>query len=98
MYSALTANLGYRQMRISEEHHDKTTLVTHRGAFRWLQMPLSLLNTPVTFHGSLDLILSTVHLSTCLVYLSEEQSFARMLEEHIKNVFEVLKMLEKVGV
>ena len=34
VYSALHANWGYWKMPIADEDHDKTTFVTHRGAFR----------------------------------------------------------------
>lgn len=85
MFSTLEANWGYWQMPISEEDHDKTTFVTHRGAFRWFLMPFSLRNALVIVQRSLDLILSRVRFKTCMFYLNDVLIFLRKLEDHIKN-------------
>lgn len=62
-------------MLMAEEYRDKTTFVTHRGAFRWLRMTFRLLNPPATFQRSLDIILSRVRLKTSLVYLDYALNF-----------------------
>lgn len=56
--SALDANWDSWQMPIGEEDCEKTTVVTHRGAFRLPRMPFGLQNAPATFPRSFDLILS----------------------------------------
>lgn len=85
-------------MPIAEDDRDKTSLVTHRSAFRWIRMPLGLQNTPATFQRNLDLILPRVYFKTCLNYLDGVLIFLRKLENHVKHIDEVLTLSENACV
>lgn len=98
VYSALEANWGYCQIPVAEDDRDKTTFVTHRGAFPLVQMPFGLPKASATFQRSLDLILFGVSFKTCFVYLDDMLIFSGKLEDHIKYVDELLTLLENAGV
>lgn len=98
VYSAPYWNWGYWQMPITEEGLDQTTFVTQLYAFSWIGMPLELRNAPSNFLISLDRILPGVQLSKYLVYVDSVLIASRNLEDHIKHVYKVLRLLEKASV
>lgn len=84
-------------MPIAEEERHKRTLVTHRGAYRWIRMPSGLRKAPITFQHSLDRILSGTGFKMCLVYLDDVPIFLHKLEDQIKHVDQVTTKLENAG-
>lgn len=85
VYSALDENWGYCKMAIVEKDYDRTTLVTHLGAFHLIWMPFWFGKSPLTFQRSLELIISRVLFKTCLVYLDNVLIFSGKLKDHIKH-------------
>ena len=49
MFSTLDCNSGYCQIPVADEDRDKTTLVCHEGAYRYIRLPFYLSNAPATF-------------------------------------------------
>jgi len=47
--STLDCNAGYWNIPVAVEHRDKTTFTSHSGLFKFLRLPCSLLNAPVSF-------------------------------------------------
>ena len=98
IFTTLDCNSGYWQIPIAECDRDKTTFTTHMGTFRHLRMPFGLRNAPATFQRALDIILSSVRWQSCLIYLDDVIVFSKNVEQHLKDVDVVLKLLGKAGV
>lgn len=51
-------------------------------------------NAPITFQGTMDIVLSTVKWQSALVYLDEGVIFLRYVGEHLDHLQSVLRLLE----
>ena len=60
-------------------------------------MPFSLANAPATFQRLVDLLLSGLHWTHCLVYLDDVIVFAPTEEEHPRRLGLVLGRVSKAG-
>ena len=98
VFTTLDCNSGYWQLALAEEDKDKTAFVSHMGTHRYNRMPFGLRNAPASFQRALDIILSGVRWQTCLIYLDDVIVFSQSHEQHVKDVDEVLTLLEKAGV
>jgi len=98
VFSNLDCNSGYWQIPVAAEDREKTTFTSHTGLFRFLRLPVSLLNAPASFQRTLDIILSGLRWKTCLEYLDDVTFFSRTVYEHIRHLREVLLLMEKAGV
>lgn len=54
-------------------------------------MPFRLYNAPSTFQRLMEIVLSTLHWTTCLVYLDDIIIFSRTVEEHLERLKEVFE-------
>ena len=69
--SKLDLTSGYWQVELSEESQDLTAFCTPNSLFEFKILPFGLSNAPATFQRLMDLILSGLKWSTCLVYLDD---------------------------
>ena len=60
-------------------------------------MPFGLANAPATFQRLMDLVLSGLHWTHCLVYLDDVIVFAPTEEEHLRRLDLVLERISKAG-
>ena len=71
---------------MAEPDKDKTAFCTTEGLFQFRVMPFGLCNAPVSFQRLMDLVLSGLQWSQCLVYLDNIIVLGRSFGEHIKNL------------
>jgi len=98
VFSTLDCNSGYWKISVAAEDRDETTFTSQTGFFRFLWLPLGLVNAPASFQRALDIILSGLRWQKCLVYLDVVIVFSWTVEDHIRHLCEVLLMLEKADV
>jgi transposase InsO family protein len=98
IFSTLDANSGYWQLNVAEADRDKTAFTSHRGTYRFKRMPFGLINAPATFQRAMDVLLSRVLWKTAIVYLDDVIVFSKTVEDHIREVDDVLTILESAGV
>ena len=98
VFTTLDCNSGYWQIPVRDEDRCKTTFTTHVGTYQYRRMPFGLKNAPATFQRALDMILSGVRWTTCLIYIDNVIIFSKTLEEHIRHTDEVLGLLKEAGV
>ncbi len=79
------------------EDREKSSFATHNGHYSFNVMPFGLANAPATFQRLMDLVLSGLHWTHCLVYLDDVIVFASNVEEHLKRLDVVLDRIEKAG-
>lgn len=96
-FSTLDLTSGYHQIAMNAEDADKTTFITRKGSFRWKRMPMGLSGATATFQRTMDLILSGINFSTCLVYLDDVIIFSDSPELHIQRLREVFTRLRQAN-
>ena len=60
-------------------------------------MPFGLCNAPATFQRLMELVLSGLHWTSCLVYLDDIIIFSKTVNEHLRQLEEVLDCLRGAG-
>jgi len=94
----LVSNSVYLQIPLADEDRDKTTFVSHWGAYRHIRLLFGLSSAPATFHRAIVLILGGLKRKSCLVYLDNIIVSSQMAEEHAKHLSEVFATLRGAGV
>ena len=97
LYSTIDLLSGYWQVGIAEKDKEKTAFITQEGLFEFNVMPFGLCNAPATFQRLMNLTLSGVLWSECLVYLDDIIIFGRTFEEHLSHLLSVLGRLREFG-
>eukprot|EP00112_Aurelia_sp_Birch-Aquarium-sp1_P012429 Seg2613.2 transcript_id=Seg2613.2/GoldUCD/mRNA.D3Y31 product="Transposon Ty3-G Gag-Pol polyprotein" protein_id=Seg2613.2/GoldUCD/D3Y31 len=97
VFSTLDLQSGFWQIPVRESDKEKTAFSTQNGHFQFNSMPFGLANSPATFQRLMDLVLSGLHWTHCLVYLDDVIVFAPSVEEHFKRLDLVLDRIEKAG-
>ena len=82
---------------MSEEDREKTAFVTRDGLFEFKVMPFGLCNAPATFQRLMDLVLTGIHWSSCLVYIDDIVIMGRMFQQNLVNLKLVLDRLRGAG-
>ena len=96
-FSTIDLLSGYWQVDIAEDDKEKTAFITHDGLFEFNVMPFGLCNAPATFQRLMNVTLSGMLWSECLVYLDDIIIFGRTFEEHLSHLASVLERLREVN-
>eukprot|EP00794_Sanderia_malayensis_P018581 gene18581-biopygen15656 len=97
VFTTIDLQSGFWQIPMKQEDREKTAFATHNGHYSFNVMPFGLANAPATFQRLMDLVLSGLHWTHCLVYLDDVIVFAPTVEEHLKRLDVVLDRIEKAG-
>jgi transposase InsO family protein len=87
----------YWQVEMNEADKEKTAFCTTEGLYQFRVMPFGLCNAPASFQRLMDLVLSGLQWSQCLVYLDDIIVLGRSFEEHIHNLQSVFSRLRESG-
>eukprot|EP00731_Ephydatia_muelleri_P034748 Em0075g1a len=82
-FSTLDLLWGYWQVEMSEEDRAKTAFSTHEGLYEFKVMPFGLCNAPATFQRLMDLVLSGIQWSSCLVYIDDIVIVGKTVQNHL---------------
>eukprot|EP00731_Ephydatia_muelleri_P006339 Em0003g587a len=89
LFSTLDLASGYWQVELAEESREKTAFSTTEGLYEFKVMPFGLCNAPATFQRLMDLVLSGLQWSNCLVYIDDIMIMGKTFQEHLKNMEQV---------
>ena len=79
-FSTIDLVSGYWQVEVEERDRSKIAFCTTDGLFQFRVMPFGLCNAPATFQRLMDLVLSGLQWSQCLVYLDDIIVLGRSFE------------------
>lgn len=96
-FTTLDLLSGYWQVAMDESDKEKTAFCTTEGLYQFRVMPFGLCNAPAAFQRLMDLVLSGLQWSQCLVYLDDIVVLGRSFEEHIQNLDSVFHRLHEAG-
>ena len=96
-FSTLDLLSGYWQVKVEEADRPKTAFCTTEGLYQFKVMPFGLCNAPATFQRLMDLVLSGLQWSHCLVYMDDIIVLGRTFKEHLSNLQVVLQRLREAG-
>lgn len=86
---------SFFQTRMHPDDIQYTAVITPRGAFEWLVMPMGFRNSPSTHQRCVNAALRKLIGKICHVYLDDIVIWSQTLEEHETNVALVLEALRE---
>ena len=96
-FSILDLQSGFWQVGVAPSDRQKTAFCTTEGLFEFKVMPFGLCNAPATFQRLMDLVLSGLQWSKCLVYIDDVIIMGRTFDEHLVHLQQVFKRLRQAG-
>ena len=96
-FSTLDLCSGYWQVEMSGRDKPKTAFATRQGLYEWNVMPFGLCNAPATFERLMELVLSGLTWTACLVYIDDVIVFGKTFEDALRHLTLVLERLRRAG-
>ena len=97
MFSTMDITSLYNQVPIAEEDIPKTAFVTKCGLCEFTKMPFGLSTAPQTCEHIMELTLSGLQWSLCLIHLDDVIVFSYDFEEQIDRLDKVLTQTGDAG-
>ena len=97
IFTTMDLQSGFWQIPVRDADKEKTAFSTHNGHYAFKTMPFGLANSPATFQRLMDLVLSGLHWTHCLVYLDDIIVFGSSVEEHLQRLDIVLERITSAG-
>ena len=92
-FTTLDLASGYWQIKVKEEHHEKTAFITKFGTYEFKVMPFELCNVPATFQRTMDKVLKDIKDQFIMVYLDDVIIYSKTFEEHLQYIKEVMERI-----
>jgi len=83
--------------KLTHSTEKKTAFCTHEGLFQFNVMPFGLCNAPANFQRLMDMVLSRLRWSSCIVYTDDIIVVGQTFDEHLCNVRQVFERIDKAG-
>ena len=89
--------MGYWQVGVHSEDQDQTAFATGDGLYNFKAMPYGLCNSGATFQRLMELILTGLTWSTCLLYVDDIICFSKTVDEHVVRLDEIVSRIRDAG-
>ena len=93
VFTTLDSQSGFWQIPVRDADKEKTAFSTHNGHYAFKAIPFGLAKSPATLQTLIDLVLSGLHWTHCLVYLDDIIAFGSSVEEHLQGLDIVLERI-----
>jgi len=97
LFTSLDITSAYNQIPVHQNDIAKTAFVTKYGLFEYTTMPFGLCNAPATFQRIMEVALSGLQWTTCLIYLDDVLIYGKDFMEQIQRIEAVLQRIELAG-
>jgi transposase InsO family protein/dUTPase len=88
---------GYHQLKICDEHTERTAFITPCGLYEYCKLPFGLKNAPSVFQRCMDKVLDGLIMKTCVVYLDDVVVHGKTKIELYQNLQEVFNRLRQAN-
>ena len=95
--SVFDAVKGYNQIILHPDSVDKTTFITHNGAWRWKVMCFGLKNAGASYQRIMNKILEP-HGRYAVAYIDDIAVYSDTWEDHLKHIAAVLHSFREAGI
>jgi len=96
-FTKLDIKDAYHNTRFREGDEWKTILSTKLGTYKYIVMPFGLCNAPAAFQRWIKEILMEHIDMCCIVYLDDLLIYSNTLQQHPKDVSNILEAIRKSG-
>jgi len=96
-FTKLDIKDAYDNIRIREGDEWNTTFSTKLGTYEYLVMPFGLCNAPAAFQRWINEVLMEHIDMGCIVYLDDVLIYSNTLQQHRKDVSNILEAIRKSG-
>jgi len=95
LFSSLDLRNGYHQLRVKEDHVERTAFTTRYGLYEWLVMPFGLTNASMTFIDLMNQVFWPFLDNFVVVLIDDILVYSKSEEEHEGHRREVLQTLRE---
>ena len=92
-FTTLDLSQAYLQLELDEQSSQYTTINTHKGLYRYKQLPFGIASAPALFQKTMDTILQNKPKAMC--YIDDIMITGLDDTEHLATLNQVLERLEK---
>lgn len=96
-FTSLDLSSGYHQIPMAANSKQLTSFVTPDGQYEYNRMPFGLANAPSVFQRLMNKVLGSLKYDAITVYLDDILIPSTTVDERLKRLSEVLKVLEEEG-
>lgn len=90
--------LGYNQVLVSLDNRKKTTFITPRGTYKYIQMSFDMLNVGGTFQRVMDYAFRDLIKNIIEIYQDDLIFFSVNKSDHIIHLKKVFEICRKYGI
>ena len=96
-FSVLDCYSGFWQVKIKEEHKERTGFTVPSGHFEFNRLPFGLSNSPANFQRLMDLVLKDLIGDELHVFIDDVIIFSKTAEEHAARLEHVLERFDRAS-
>ncbi|KAL6189333.1 hypothetical protein ACLB2K_040722 [Fragaria x ananassa] len=97
IFSKFDAKSGFWQVKMHPDSIALTAFGTPQGHYEWLVMPFGLKQAPSIFQRKMDNIFKP-YSDFCIVYIDDILVFSKTMNEHLKHLEQVCKLIVQKGI
>ncbi len=90
-FSTVDLAMGFHQVMIHPRDKEKTSIITRRGQFQYVTMPMGIASSPCFFEALMESVLRGLQWSTCILYLDDIITLGKDLDSAIQNLADVFQ-------
>lgn len=97
-FCALDCTEGFHQIKIAEEHRERTAFITPHGMYQYKRVPFGFTNSPAKYQRTINEIFHEGLYKSCVIYIDDLLVFGSNFEETLSNLKWVFRQCKTFNV
>ena len=97
LFSTMDITAAYHQIPVAKEDIPKMAFITKYGLYEFITMPFGLKTAPQTYQRLMELALSGLQWTACLIYLDDVIVYGKTFEKHLQRLSLVFQRFRQEG-